>query len=92
VLPCIQERVSADPDDPEIQKLRCQLQLLGAAPSRQALSHQQEMELWNWAEQEVAAGRVSSLWVAVVLMLSRRMPYTWTWPLLCGGFSVTKML
>jgi hypothetical protein len=51
--------VSADPDDPDIQELRAQLELLGPLPSRRSLSHQQEMELWNWAEQEVAAGRVS---------------------------------
>jgi hypothetical protein len=54
----VQERVSADPDDPEIKELRQQLELLGALPTRRALSHQQEMELWNWAESEVAAGRV----------------------------------
>lgn len=54
----MQERVSADPDDPEIRELRQQLELLGPVPSRRAISHQQEMELWNWAEAEVAAGRV----------------------------------
>jgi hypothetical protein len=58
-LCCMQDRVSADPDDPEIRELRAQLDLLGPLPSRRVLSHQQEMELWNWAEQEVAAGRVS---------------------------------
>jgi hypothetical protein len=55
----MQDRVSADPDDPETRELRGQLELLGLLPSRRTLSQQQEMELWNWAEQEVAAGRVS---------------------------------
>jgi hypothetical protein len=60
LLSCLlQDRVSADPNDPEMQSLQQQLQLLGPAPRRVQLSHQQEMELWNWAEEEVAAGRVS---------------------------------
>lgn len=50
--------MSADPDDPDIQELCAQLELLGPLPSRRSLGHQQEMELWNWAEQEVTAGRV----------------------------------
>jgi hypothetical protein len=50
--------VSADPEDPEIVGLRSQLDALGQLPARKALSHQEEMELWTWAEQEVAAGRV----------------------------------
>ena len=53
--------MSADPEDPEIQALRHQLAQLGPVPSRQALSHQEDMELWTWAEQEVAAGRVRAL-------------------------------
>lgn len=51
----LQGRVSADPDDPDIQELRAQLELLGPLPSRRPLSHQQEMDMWNWAEQEVTA-------------------------------------
>jgi hypothetical protein len=61
LLHCLmQDRVSADPDDPELQSLQQQLQLLGPVPRRLQLSHQQEMELWTWAEEEVAAGRVST--------------------------------
>ncbi|KAF6253850.1 hypothetical protein COO60DRAFT_1463007 [Scenedesmus sp. NREL 46B-D3] len=57
-LALLQDRVSADPDDPEMQSLHQQLQLLGPAPRRLLLSHQQEMQLWDWAEEEVTAGRV----------------------------------
>ena len=54
----MQDRVSADPDDPEIKSLQQQLEELGPAPRRLPMTHQQEMELWNRAEEEVAAGRV----------------------------------
>lgn len=54
----VQDRVSADASDPEIVSLRQRLLELGPAPRRQQLDHQQEMALWTWAEQEVAAGRV----------------------------------
>lgn len=59
----LQDRVSADPDDPEIMSLLQQLEVLGPAPRRLPMAHQQEMELWNRAEEVVAAGRVSEwLW------------------------------
>lgn len=50
--------MSADPDDPEIKSLQQQLEVLGPVPRRLPMTHQQEMELWNRAEEEVAAGRV----------------------------------
>eukprot|EP00775_Hariotina_reticulata_P004277 gene4277-4531_t len=60
-LALLQDRVSADPDDPEIQALQHQLKALGPAPLRLQLTHQQEMELWTRAEEEVAQGRVGVL-------------------------------
>lgn len=68
----LQDRVSADPDDPEMQSLHQQLQLLGPAPRRLLLSHQQEMQLWDWAEEEVTAGRVR----VATLALARLRSYT----------------
>eukprot|EP00879_Flechtneria_rotunda_P028702 GHRR01030914.1.p1 GENE.GHRR01030914.1~~GHRR01030914.1.p1 ORF type:complete len:419 (+),score=150.84 GHRR01030914.1:137-1258(+) len=62
-LVLLQDRVSADPEDPEIKSLQQQLETLGPAPCRARMTHQQELELWSWAEAEVAAGRVGGLFI-----------------------------
>jgi hypothetical protein len=73
----LQDRVSADPDDPEMQSLQQHLQLLGPVPRRVPLSHQQEMELWNWAEEEVAAGRVSGTKQSHTAHARLSLPFLW---------------
>jgi hypothetical protein len=83
----LQDRVSADPDDPEMQSLQQQLQLLGPVPRRVPLSHQQEMELWNWAEEEVAAGRVSvstNNLVHTVAVGDSFFRFLWAWGLMAS--------